>query len=49
MLCINIKVIFFQSSGDADKAKQNWSWDTSENARTEQRMKKMKEQMKNNK
>ena len=35
-----------QAQTEAEKARSNYNWDTAENARTEQRMKKMKEKMK---
>jgi len=35
-----------QAQTDAEKARSNYNWDSAENARTEQRMKKMKEKLK---
>ena len=36
----------FQGQSEAEKARSNYNWDMAENARTEQRMKKMKEKLK---
>ena len=35
-----------QAQTEAEKARSNYNWDVAENARTEQRMKKMKEKLK---
>ena len=37
--------VFLQVQTEAEKARSNYNWDVAENARTEQRMKKMKEKL----
>lgn len=44
---VSFIILNLQAQTEKDKMKANLNWNTSENARTEQRMKKMKDQFKN--